>query len=309
MNRYYGVSDYLKKRYGEKLVKLSLDGGFTCPNRDGTYSSEGCIFCSERGSGEFAGSMEAAIKSNDSFTKVEDQLHSQMALLEHKWPNHNYIAYFQNYTNTYKPIDELKELYDRALNHPKVKALAIATRPDCIEPKHVELMHHYPMAWVELGLQTIHDEKAKWLNRHYDLQDFERAFYRLKEANIPVVVHLIVGLPGETKGDFIRSVQYLSRIQPAGVKFHMLNVLKHTGLERQFHARPFELLSLETYIDWICDAIEWLDPEIAIHRLTGDGEKNALIAPQWILNKRAVLNGINKCLVARNTHQGIRLTM
>ena len=309
MNRYYGVSDYLKKKYSEKLVKLSLDGGFTCPNRDGTYSAEGCVFCSERGSGEFAGSIDSKINRFDSVTTIENQLFSQMTLLENKWPNHNYIAYFQNYTNTYKPIEDLKRLYSQAMNHPRVKALAIATRPDCIELEHIDLMQHYPMAWVELGLQTIHDEKAKWMNRQYDLQDFERAFYLLKEANIPVVVHLIAGLPGETKADFLASVKYLSRIQPAGVKFHMLNVLKHTGLERIYETHPFELLSMETYIEWICDAIEWLEPEISIHRLTGDGEKNALIAPRWILNKRAVLNGINKCLVARNTHQGIRITL
>ena len=303
-DRYYGLSTYLKETYGEKLVKLSLDGGFTCPNRDGTLSEKGCVFCSEQGSGEFTGVI---IDGNKHWTEnIGHQIESQKRLMSSKWHSKAYIAYFQNFTSTYKPIDALEVLYKVALTDEEVKGIVVSTRPDCVAESHIELFKRTNILWVELGLQTIHDDKATWLERHYDYGDFLDAFRLLNQSNIPVVVHLIVGLPGETKDDFIASVNVISELKPFGVKFHMLNVIKGTELHRIYEDTGFELLSEETYIEWICDAIEYLHPSIVIHRMTGDGEKSTLIEPRWILNKRSVLNGINKSLAARNSVQGMR---
>lgn len=302
--RYYGLSTYFKRTYGEKLVKLSLDGGFTCPNRDGTLSDKGCVFCSEQGSGEFTGLI---VDGNKHWTEnIGQQLNSQKKLMSQKWHSNAYIAYFQNFTNTYKPIDTLEALYKAALLDEEVKGIVVSTRPDCIAESHIALFKRTNVLWVELGLQTIHDEKGLWLERHYDYGDFLSAFHLLKQSDIPVVVHLIVGLPGESKHDFINSVKAISELKPFGVKFHMLNVIEGTGLHRIYQETKFELLSEEVYIEWICDAIEHLHPSIIIHRMTGDGEKSTLIEPRWILNKRSVLNGINKCLVARNSKQGTK---
>jgi len=302
--RYYGLSAYFQKTYGEKLVKLSLDGGFTCPNRDGTLSHKGCVFCSEQGSGEFTGLIiEGKKQDSDSIVK---QIASQKCLMSQKWQSKAYIAYFQNYTNTYKPIDELKRLYEAALEDEEVKGIAISTRPDCVTEQHIALFKSSRVLWVELGLQTIHDQKSGWLNRHYDYPMFLKTFEMLKQSDIPVVVHLIAGLPGESKLDFIETVSEISKLLPFGIKFHMLNVIKNTELANIYQLQGFNLLTEETYIEWICDAIEVLHPSIVIHRVTGDAEKASLIEPKWILNKRSVLNGINKCLVARNSKQGIK---
>lgn len=300
--RYYGLSAYFMKVYGEKLVKLSLDGGFTCPNRDGTLSSDGCIFCSESGSGEFAGTRLHGIKNEAA--SIREQVESQKRLMSEKWASKAYIAYFQNYTNTYKSIEALDSLYRAALDNEGVKGIAIATRPDCVKTEHIELFKRSNVIWIELGLQTIHDERAGWLRRHYDFNDFKAALQLLQSADIPVVVHLIAGLPGETKDDFLESVKALSAFNLFGVKFHMLNILKGTQLETLFDKSPFHLLSESEYIEWICEAIEHLNPETVIHRLTGDGERSMLVAPRWVLNKRSVINGINKSLVARNSVQG-----
>lgn len=303
MNRYYGLSDYFKSTFGYKFVKLSLDAGFSCPNRDGKLSDSGCIFCSGDGSGEFSGTIEKGQKTYA--TSLTSQVESQIALLKPKWSNTHYIGYFQNYTNTYKPIKELHEIYEAALAIQEIEGIVISTRPDCVSEEHIELFKLKKVMWVELGLQTIHDERALWLRRHYDTNDLIDAFNRLKAAEIPVVIHLILGIPGETKQDFLDTIAFINTLQPFGIKFHMLNVLKGTDLSVMYEGNPFDLLSEAMYIEWICDGIERLDPNIVIHRLTGDGPKALLIAPKWILNKRSVLNGINKCLVARQTHQGI----
>ncbi len=302
--RYYGLSEYFMKVYGEKLVKLSLDGGFTCPNRDGTLSAQGCIFCSESGSGEFAGVMTQGKKNQGA--SIREQIDSQKQLLSAKWASNAYIGYFQNYTNTYKSVEALEQLYSEALDNDGVKGLAVATRPDCIRQEHIELFKRFNVMWVELGLQTIHDDRAGWLRRHYDFNDFIAAFQLLKDGNIPIVVHLIAGLPGESKEDFIASVTAIGKLGVFGVKFHMLNILKDTELETMYHQNPFHMLSESEYIDWVCDALEHLNPETVVHRLTGDGERSMLIAPRWVLNKRSVINGINKSLVARNSVQGQR---
>lgn len=301
--RYYGLSAYFMKVYGEKFIKLSLDGGFTCPNRDGTLSFEGCVFCSENGSGEFSGAIIQGIK--DEAADIRDQVDHQKRMLSKKWSSTAYIAYFQNYTNTYKSIDALEVIYQAALDNEGVRGLVVATRPDCIKMEHVDLFKRSKVMWVELGLQTIHDDRAQWLNRHYGFEDFKTAYKRLLIAEIPVVVHLIAGLPGETKADFIKSVQVLSALGVFGVKFHMLNILTGTQLDVLYNQNPFHLLTETEYIEWICEAIEHLNPETVIHRLTGDGARSMLVAPKWVLNKRRVLNGINKSLVARNSIQGM----
>lgn len=303
--RVYTLNSYLKKHHHQKFVKLSLDGGFTCPNRDGTLSHEGCRFCSERGSGDFAGSLE------DPAASIPVQLETQKQLLSAKWGNTpSYIAYFQNFTNTYKPIKELKTLYDAAYEDRDVKGLAIGTRADCISKAHIDLFQKYKQKgifWVEIGLQSIHAPTHEALNTHFNLQHFERTYEALCQADIPVVLHLIVGLPGESHNDFMETVHYVAKCRPFGVKIQMLNLLKGTALGEQFLNQPFDVLTREQYIEWVVDALEHLPKETVIHRMTGDGAKDQLIEPQWVLNKRAVLNGIQKSLKARDTYQGAKL--
>ena len=304
MKRYNTLSDHFKAKYGKKLVKLSVDGGFTCPNRDGTLGHDGCIFCSEEGSGEFTGLILSGEKvaSEDIFAQLE----SQKRLLSAKWSSTSYIAYFQNYTNTYKPLDRLDELYKTAMSFDGVEGIVVSTRPDCIDASHIKVLKDNHVLWVELGLQTVHDEKSTWLRRHYTFDDFLRTVHLLTSANIDIVAHLIAGLPGETKADFLESVKAVSKLDIFGVKLHMLNIVEGTDLGEMYKKEPWPLLDEASYIDWICDAIEVLNPKTIIHRLTGDAEKRKLIAPKWILNKRSVLNGIDKCLASRNSRQGIK---
>lgn len=292
----------MKKTYGKKMVKLSLDGGFSCPNRDGTLSSSGCVFCSEEGSGDFSGLIVNGEKCKN--IDLAMQVESQKKLLSSKWNDCGYIGYFQSYTNTYKPLEDLENLYGEALNCEGVEGLVIATRPDCVNDKHIELFKRFNVLWVEIGLQTIHDDRAGWLNRHYDMIAFEKTFQLLKNAGIPVVVHLIAGLPNETKMDFLKSIDYITAIKPFGIKLHMLHIVKNTPLAKIYSERPFELLDEEEYIEWICEAISKLHPKIVIHRLTGDGKKEDVLAPSWIFNKRHVLNHINKRLNTMEIMQG-----
>lgn len=304
--RYNALSDYFKKQYGKKMVKLAIDAGFTCPNRDGTLASSGCIFCSEKGSGEFAGVVGADQDPNNPYS-IRDQIESQKILLADKWKSTGYIAYFQNFTNTYANVEVLSKLYEEALAFDGIEGLAIATRPDCLDDEKIELLKQYKnrgILWVELGLQSIHEKSMSWLQTHYSLEQFHQTFIKLKLADIPVVVHLIVGLPDESHDDFISSVKYISRLKPFGVKLHMLNILKDTTLQKDYEERGFDLLGMEDYIEWISDAIEVLDESIVIHRMTGDGAHDAVVAPMWIKNKRSVLNGIEKNLVRRNVSQG-----
>lgn len=285
-------------------MKLSVDGGFTCPNRDGSLDHRGCIFCSEEGSGEFSGMILSGQKF--STTDITEQLESQKKLLSAKWSSTSYIAYFQNYTNTYKPVDKLDAIYKCALSFDGVEGIVVSTRPDCIDEAQVEALKANRILWVELGLQTIHDDKSEWLRRHYGFDDFIEAYNRLKSADIDVVVHLIAGLPGESKSDFLESVKAVSKHDLFGIKFHMLNIVEGTDLGALYKEKPWPLLSESCYIEWVCDAIEVLNPKTVIHRLTGDAQKSKLIEPRWILNKRSVLNGIDKCLAGRNSRQGIK---
>ncbi len=298
-NKNYHTLDYeLKKYFGEKTIKLSINGGFTCPNRDGTLSKNGCIFCSEKGSGDFAGNVDSSINK---------QIADQISLLSKKWKSSTYIAYFQSYTNTYDTVKNLQKKYFEALNVKNVKGIAIATRPDCINEDIAKLLsqiNEKTYLWVELGLQTIHESTAKLIRRGYDLEVFNEAVKLLNKYNIKVVVHLILGLPGEKRNDILESVKYISTKKIWGVKLHLLHILKNTDLEKFYHQTNFKILSQEEYVNLVCDCLELLPENIVIHRVTGDGKRSELIEPMWSLNKLQVLNDIDYEFLRRNSYQG-----
>lgn len=299
--RYHAIGFYLKKEFGTKIIKLSLDGGFTCPNRDGTLSKKGCIFCSSQGSGDFSASKNLSIS---------DQITSQINLLKNKWPKGQYIAYFQNYTNTYGDIKILRKLYYEALRNPFVIGLAIATRPDCLSDETLELLSELnkkTFLWIELGLQTIHEQTAQYINRQYSLSTFETALEKLNQNHIKTVVHLIFGLPNESKEDMLQSAAYLASKNIFGVKLHLLHVLKNTRLAQIYHSGCFETLEKNTYIELVVDALELLPPHVTIHRVTGDAPWKLLIAPKWSTDKKGILNGIDAELKRRDSRQGIRV--
>ncbi len=287
--RYNSLSSYLKIEFGSKTIKLSIDGGFTCPNRDGTKGFGGCIFCSSNGSGEFASNIE-----------------TQIQLLSDKWPNALYLAYFQNHTNTYAPVEELREKYYSVLNNPKIKGLVIGTRPDCLSDDVLDLLEEINKThfmWVELGLQSIHEKTADFINRCYDLSVFDDAMERLNKRGIKVVVHLILGLPGETKEEMLSSVDYVAHKNIFGIKLHLLNVVKGSALEKDYsNYIPFE--SIEEYAKLVVKALELIPPEVTIHRLTGDAPRKILISPPWSYKKRTILNTINEELRKSKTYQG-----
>lgn len=298
--RYHTLDYELKQTFGQKVIKLSLDGGFTCPNRDGTIGSRGCIFCSEKGSGDFAGKREAGIP---------EQIEEQKRLLYSKWPNSKYIAYFQSYTNTYAPLDYLKKQYETALSAKDVVGLAVATRPDCLPDDVVELLEDLSKRtylWVELGLQTIHPKSAAFIRRGYDLSCFIKGVEKLKSRNIKTVVHLIIGLPGENAEDVQETVRFIAGLGLWGVKFHMLYIQKDTDLYEYYTRHPFPLPTREEYIKMIVDALEILPPGMVIHRATGDGVKELLVEPRWSLDKLRVLSGIDRELKERDSWQGCK---
>lgn len=299
--RYHTLNYELRKIFNEKVIKLSIDGGFTCPNRDGNKGKNGCLFCSEMGSGEFSGSL------NNRFDSIDNQINSQINIYKKKWPNAKYLAYFQNFTNTYASVEILEKLYYKALNNKNISGIVIATRPDSISDKTLlllEKINKKHFMWVELGLQTSHNETHKFLNTMYTKEIFENTFNKLFKKNIKTVVHLIANLPNETSEMFLNSIKYISSLKPFGLKIHMLNILKNTDLEKYYQKNPFKLLSADEYINLICDSLEILDENISIHRITGDGPKDILIEPKWILNKRYILNGVDKELKRRNSYQG-----
>ncbi|GAU77212.1 TIGR01212 family radical SAM protein [Fusibacter sp. 3D3] len=303
---YYTLNDYFKETCQTKVVKLSLDGGFTCPNRDGSLDTRGCLFCSELGSGEFTGDTVSTFIRTDS--DIKSQISAQKERLKSKWENPKYMSYFQNYSNTYKSIDALRSLYEEATQDESILGLAVATRPDCISDEVIDLFATYSekgFFWVELGLQTMHEETAERIRRHYSLTHFEAIYRKLMKQHINIVLHVIFGLPGENRAQMLDTVAYVSSLKPFGVKFHMLNVLKGSDLESYYYETEFQLLTQEAYIQLVCDALERLDSKIVVHRVTGDGPKALLIAPNWIKHKRAVLNGIDKELKRRGTYQGI----
>ncbi|HHV27446.1 MAG TPA: TIGR01212 family radical SAM protein [Tissierellia bacterium] len=297
--RYLSLNYELRKTFGTKVIKLSLDGGFTCPNRDGTIGNRGCIFCGEEGSGEFTSSRKLSIK---------DQIESQKRFLSKKWSEGKYISFFQNFTNTYSTVKDLNKKYSEAISQNGVVGLAIATRPDCLSEEVLKLLEEFnkkTFLWVELGLQTIHGETAKFIRRGYELDCYEKAIMELNKRNIKVVTHLIFGLPNETNKDMLDSVKYISNTNTWGVKFHNLYIQEGTDLYNYYIKNPFHILSIDEYISLVVDSIELLPQNMVVHRLTGDGKKELLVEPRWTLNKLKVLSSIDKELKQRNTYQGI----
>ena len=297
--RYHTLDYYYKKKYNSKIFKVSLNGGFTCPNIDGTVGYGGCIYCSKTGSGEFAGNITDDIE--EQFTKVKQMMHK-------KWPKAKYIAYFQARTNTYAKIDRLKELYEKALKQENVVGINIATRPDAISDEcldYLEELNHRTDVTIELGLQTIKEETTKLINRCHSLECFENMVKELRKRNIDVVVHIINGLPYETKEDMLNTVKYLNKLDIQGIKIHMLSVCKDTPLELMYKEKKFHILTKEEYIDIVISQLELLREEIVIHRITGDPKLEDLIEPLWLVKKFCVLNDIDKEMVKRDTYQGI----
>lgn len=298
--RYYTLNYFLRKKFGEKVFKISLDAGFSCPNRDGTISSGGCVFCSKRGSGDFAGHRNFSIPSQFEEIKL---------MMKKKWKGDKYIAYFQAYTNTYAPVKILREKYEEALRQKGVVGLAIATRPDCLDEEILNLLSEInkkTYLWVELGLQTANDNIAKIINRGYELSVFEKALKELRSRDIDVVVHSILGLPGETKEDMLNTIEYLSHKDIQGIKIHLLHLMKETPLVNMYKKGELKFLTQEEYIDIVCESIAIIRSNIVIHRLTGDAPRNLLIGPKWSLKKWEVLNSIDRELINRNIYQGIR---
>lgn len=297
--RYNTLNGFLREKFnGEKTYKISLDGGFTCPNRDGKVARGGCTFCSARGSGDFAG---------DRIMSITEQFHDVKEMMQKKWKDGKYIAYFQAYTNTYAPVEVLREKYDEALKDDNVVALAIATRPDCIEEGVVDLLEEYNKklyTWVELGLQTSNDDTALRINRGYKRDVFTKAVEDLASRGIDVVAHIIFGLPGETKEDMLNTVKYVSNLPIQGIKLHLLHVMENTAMAKELENGDFRLLEMDEYIDIITEAIAMLPQNIVIHRLTGDAPRDLLIGPKWSLKKWEVLNAIDDALKERDLYQG-----
>ncbi len=287
--KYTSLNSYLKSRFGCKVYKLALDGGFTCPNRDGTLGTRGCIFCSEGGSGDFAG---------DRALSVTQQLESAKALVSDKIKDGKYIAYFQAFTNTYAPVSELREKYLEAVNSPDIVALSVATRPDCLGNDVAALLdeiNKIKPVFVELGLQTIHEKTAEYIRRGYALDVYDSAVEKLHKIGVNVVTHLIIGLPNETKEDMLKSVEYVCR-KTDGIKLQLLHILEGTDLAEEYKKGKVKTLSLEEYVDIIKDCVELIPENVVVHRLTGDGAKRDLIAPLWSADKKRVLNAINAAL-------------
>ncbi|GIM28993.1 TIGR01212 family radical SAM protein [Clostridium polyendosporum] len=297
--RYHSLNYFLREKFGEKVFKISLDAGFTCPNRDGTISRGGCIFCSERGSGDYAG--ERCFSISKQFEHIKE-------MMAKKWKNGKYIAYFQAYTNTYAPIEVLREKYEEAISQEDVVALAIATRPDCLTEEVLDLlqeMNKRVYTWVELGLQTVNEDTAKVINRGYKLNVFEEAVRNLRIRGIDVVVHTIFGLPGEDEKDMLKTVDYVAHCDIQGVKFHLLHLMKDTPLVKLYEQGRIKFLSQEQYISLICKSISMLPQDVVVHRLTGDAPRALLIGPMWSLKKWEVLNDIDKYMEDNSSYQGL----
>ncbi len=297
-SRFYSLNDALRERFGEKLYKLTLNGGCTCPNRDGTLGARGCIFCSEGGSGEFAGSPELS---------VSEQIEEGKRRLAGKRPVRRYIAYFQAYTNTYGPEERLRRMFTEAISHPEIAVLSIATRPDCLGDEVLSLLeelNRIKPVWVELGLQTIHKKTAAFIRRGYPLSVFDQAVKALTQRGIETIVHTILGLPGETPEMMLDTVRYVNLTSASGIKLQLLHILKNTDLADYYVRTGFSVLSMEEYVDLVIRCLEICRPDLVIHRLTGDGPGDLLIAPEWSRAKRQVLNAIHKEMKKRETYQG-----
>ena len=295
--RYHTLNHFLREKFGDKVFKISLDAGFSCPNRDGRVSSGGCIFCSSRGSGDFAGTAEDLI----------EQFHEVKSMMNKKWKTGRYIAYFQAYTNTYAPVEALREKYYSILNLEDVVGIAIATRPDCLPEDVLELLAEIntrTYLWVELGLQTMHEKTARLINRGYGLDSYIAAVKELKKRGIEVVTHQILGLPGESKEEMLQTVDFIANTGTQGIKLHLLHLLEDTKLVELFQSGELQLMSMEEYVETVVDCIERIPESMVIHRITGDGPRDTLIGPKWSLKKFEVINAIEHLMMDRNTWQG-----
>ena len=292
------LNKYLRERFGQKVYKLALDGGFTCPNRDGTLGTKGCIFCSAGGSGDFAEDRSLSITEQIERGKrrVEAKMPKVKDNSDNQKPN-KYIAYFQAFTNTYAPIDRLRALYMEAVNHPDIVAVSIGTRPDCLPDEVIDLLdelNQIKPIWVELGLQTIHERTAEYIRRGYPLSVYDEAVNKLSSHNLEVITHVILGLPGETREEMLETVKYVGESGVQGIKLQLLHVLKNTDLAKDYEQGMFECMTLDEYISLISDCLDILPKHVIIHRLTGDGPKRILIAPEWSKDKKKVLNALNR---------------
>ena len=306
---YLSFNKYLKDKFGQKIYKISLDGGFTCPNRDGKTGTRGCIFCSKGGSGDFAESREMSITKQiergfgdfaaPASLSISKQIRAGQKLLANKRPVHKYIAYFQAFTNTYAPVEMLRQKYEEAINHSDIVALSIATRPDCLGDDVLRLldeMNKIKPVFVELGLQTIHQKSAKYIRRGYDLNVYDKAVRDLKKIGVNVVVHVILGLPNESENDMLETVKYVCESGANGIKLQLLHVIDGTDLAKDYEKGLFKTLEFDEYVNLIVKCVKIIPKDIVIHRLTGDGAKKDLIAPLWSADKKRVLNAINKAL-------------
>lgn len=290
----YTLNQYLQDTFGQKLYKIALDGGFTCPNRDGTTDTRGCIFCSGVGSGEFAG---------DCRMSVTRQIEEGKERVAGKIKNGRYIAYFQAFTNTYAPVEKLRALYMEAINHKDIAALSVATRPDCLPDEVLDLLcecNQIKPVWVELGLQTIHPATAEYIRRGYPLSVYDDAVTRLKARSMEVIVHVMLGLPGETRQDMLDTVSYVGKSRADGIKLQLLHVIKGTDLEKEYLEGKFETLTFESYVELVVDCLALLPENMVIHRMTGDGDKRTLVAPLWSADKKRVLNAINRAILQKH---------
>lgn len=295
--RYNSLNYFLREKFGQKVFKVSLDAGFSCPNRDGKVGIGGCVFCSERGSGDFTGHSRNLV----------EQFEEGKAMMSKKWKNGKYIAYFQAYTNTYAPIEVLRERYFSMLDMEDVVGIAIATRPDCLGDDVIELIHELSKrtyVWVELGLQSIHEDTVKLLNIGYKLDVYIDAVRRLKEKNIEVVTHAIIGLPGETRRDMLETINFIANTGTQGIKLHLLHLMKNTALEKIYQEGKLKFLTLDEYVDVITEAIELLPQDMVVHRITGDAPRELLIGPMWSLKKWEVVNAINHNFELLDVWQG-----
>ncbi len=297
---YYSLNQFLQETFGEKLYKIALDGGFTCPNRDGTIGTKGCIFCSEGGSGEFASKL---------CQDINEQIENAKMLVSNKAKCKRFIAYFQSFTNTYAPVSYLEKAFSDVIIRDDIAILSIATRPDCLGDDVIDLLdrlNQIKPVWIELGLQTIHKHSAEYIRRGYSLNVYDKAVERLRAKNITVITHVILGLPFESKKQMLETVSYVGKSGVQGIKLQLLHVLKNTDLAEEYIAGAFSALTLDEYTDILCDCLELLPEDIVIHRLTGDGPKRLLIAPMWSADKKNVLNTINRSLDLKQIVQGKR---
>lgn len=296
--RFHTWNYEMRKQFGSKAFKVTLDAGFTCPNRDGSIAAGGCTFCSARGSGDFAGSRRDDLATQ--FNKIRDRQHL-------KWPNAKYIGYFQAFTNTYAPVETLREYYEVILEQPGVVGLSIATRPDCLPDDVVDYLaelNERTYLWVEMGLQTVHESTSELINRAHDTACYLDAVRRLRERNIRVCAHIIYGLPQETHGMMLDTCRAVSRMDVQGIKIHLLHLMRKTPMVRQYNEGLLRFLEMDEYVKLVVDSLELLPPDMIVHRLTGDAPKELLIGPMWSLNKWAVLNAIDAELKRRGTWQG-----